>query len=743
MAVNIISGNLNTYGDAGRFEADRSTWGFSNPPGKEITRTALQKYAGSYAARVRQTGASADPTIGVACSFPAPSGSVGKKFLCRAKVHVPTISVDFIPPLAADAEVISIKQVDGPYFTWDPAYKVTKTILQGKNTWVEVSGIASIIQDYFLGRHIFPIEVSGTHVDEGGIFVDAFEVFEVTITADPVPSCTLQIDEAATVVTNETSSTANDGSITVAKTGGSGTIEYSKDNGATWQTSNQFLGLDSGSYNVKIREQSNTSCVDSAVFTVNSTAPSFDFTLGVTHESIAGASDGVIEVTVTGTGGPFQFSKNGGTTWQTSNIFSALVPGTYYITVKNNAGTQQITKSTVVNAGAVDIEKVWHSKNPVILEKLAASNWASLTNYRLYNDVRVEDAAGSGVFNSKLKVDLHPDSTGKVVFYLGEAFRDAFTFTTPKVNETSIIKLTDRIKRFKNFHGSLQNQEVTPAALTESLPNLVLWGGLSKQKFPLVSFFTTYLSTHKKFLTWAPVQKYVDRNQEDYLNFFVYGFFTSLKLQIKAYFDDSTSQTSTITTITGVKRYELYQIPAGPTNSGATTINPAKNLVKYELSILDGGNVLISETRTYHVVRYKNPLTRHFIFLNSLGSFEVLRFTGQAVESTAFNRDIMQKFLPHNYDPLGGEFTVNEVTGQKRNSYSSGFMKGQLAAQWHEYMEDFLLSPRIYLVTDGQRLPVVITAGDLSREDQNHERYFRFEAKPAYDNVSYTPSDVK
>lgn len=733
MAREIISGNLNTLGNAGQFETDRSTWGFGDSV-STVTRTSLFKTAGLYGASVVKNKELALTHVLNGGSFTA---HPDKRYIVRAKVFTPAGT-----PIAGDAVAITFAPAGHSFPSTTILDQVDKTVLEAKADWVDIE-IALHFTGLFQSTLLVYIHTGVPANNNGQLYVDQFEIYEYVDVADPVPTCTLQIDEAATVVTNETSSTANDGSIAVAITGGSGTIEYSKDDGVTWQTSNQFTGLDSGSYNVKVREQSNTACVDAAVFTVNSTAPTFDFTLAVTHESVAGASDGVIEATVTGTGGPFQFSKNGGTSWQTSNIFSGLAPGTYYITVKNSDGSQQVTKSAVVTAGAIDIEKVWHSRNPVILEKVAAAGWESLANYRLYADVRVEDTAGSGTFNSKLKVDLHPAADGKVVFYLAEAFRDVFAFTPPDVNESELVKLIDRIKRFKNFTGSLQDQEVTPGSLTESLPNLVLWGGLSKEKFPVIDYFTTYLSTHKKFLTWAPVQKYVDRTQEDYLNFFVYGFFSSLKLRIKAYFDDATDQTSTVATVTAVKRYEVYQIPAGPTNSGATNVNPAKNLVKYELSLLDQTDVVISEVRTYHVVRYKNPLTRHFMFLNSLGAFEVLRFTGQAVEGTTFQREMLQKFLPHNYDPLDGEFAINEVISQKRNSYSSGFIKGQMATQWHEYMEDFLLSPRIYLVTNGQRLPVVITGGDLTREDQNHERFFRFEAKPAYDNVSFTPSDIE
>jgi hypothetical protein len=43
----------------------------------------------------------------------------------------------------------------------------------------------------------------------------------------------------------------NDGTITVTATGSN--LEYSKDNGATWQASNEFTGLTAGSYTIKVR----------------------------------------------------------------------------------------------------------------------------------------------------------------------------------------------------------------------------------------------------------------------------------------------------------------------------------------------------------------------------------------------------------------------------------------------------------------------------------------------------------
>jgi hypothetical protein len=49
----------------------------------------------------------------------------------------------------------------------------------------------------------------------------------------------------------------NNGTIIVAATGAN--LQYSKDNGATWQAANNFTGLIAGSYIIKVRD-SLTNC---------------------------------------------------------------------------------------------------------------------------------------------------------------------------------------------------------------------------------------------------------------------------------------------------------------------------------------------------------------------------------------------------------------------------------------------------------------------------------------------------
>ncbi len=383
------------------------------------------------------------------------------------------------------------------------------------------------------------------------------------------------------------------------------------------------------------------------------------------------------------------------------------------------------------------------SKNPITKSLAAAPGWAELTNPRLYADVRVEDEADEEVYTSKLKTALPPDSDGNVVFYLNEAFADCFAFNAPTLNQATIARLTDRIKRFKIFTGALQELEVTPGVLTEAGPHAVLWGGIDKFNWPTINFLTDYLPDNKKFLTWAPIIKEVDRQQEDYLNFWIYvNTIVSLQLRLKVYYDDATNETAIATEIETVQYRALYQVPAGPANSGALLVNPAKTAIKYELTLLDQDDTVVSETRTYVINQVSHPLARYFMFLNSLGAFEVLRFTGQQQIKSTFTRDIVQKFLPHNYSPQDGEFAQNTVTRVTQKSIGSGLIKGQLAAQWHEYLQDFIGSQVIYDVTGGKRYPVVVVAGDFTNEDQNYERFIRIEARDAYNNQSFTPSTV-
>ena len=137
---------------------------------------------------------------------------------------------------------------------------------------------------------------------------------------------------ANVVKTNVTCNGANDGTITISSpTGGYGTYEYSVDGGAGWQASGNFTALVPASYNVQIRDAAHTACVIVLNPALVITEPAV-MTATVTPTMITcnGSNDGIITITGAAGGyGTYQYSTNGGTSWQGTGTFTNLAPANY------------------------------------------------------------------------------------------------------------------------------------------------------------------------------------------------------------------------------------------------------------------------------------------------------------------------------------------------------------------------------------------------------------------------------
>lgn len=739
MPILKTSANLNLFGNAGQFETDPSTWGFSIDYSK--SRFSGQKTAGNYSCRAVNTGSAGftfppfNPTgfsqIGWA-RFP---GNF-KKYIITVNIYTPSSAQ--VAPDHCNITLQFLDFVDHTDISISPL-----TIGDCKDNWRTLTYKVQFTSGGFLpltpGQNInvalYITSAGGDVIPIGGtIYLDQFEIYEyIDVASD------LDFNLPACSVTDDTG--LSDGTITIATTGGNAPIQYSKDGGVTWQPGNNFAGLAVGTYTVAIKDTTGYTITHD--FIINLAAVPFTFNCTVTNESVAGANNGKIVVNiVSGATGPFTFSKDGGANYQAGNTFTNLAPGNYNIFVKDSLGHTSGTVVTIL-AGTIVFEKIWWSRNPITYSASAAPGWGALTNVRIYNEITVDENT-NGTYVSRIKMDIPPDSAGNVIFYNNEALENSLKAVPPGFNTTAIVRLTDRLKLFKNNTAQLQDDQTTPLATTPSLPHLVLLGGLSKLAWASIDYFLDYLPTQKKFLTWAPSIKPVDSTQEDYLNYFVFTKNTvAIQVQIKAYYDDGTNQTSVIASLAGVQYGQLYQIPAGPLNTGAALINPAKNLLSYELSLLDQDDALISEVRTYVLDKVSHPLKRFFLFLNSLGSYEVLRFTGVADNSVIVSKMEIAKFLPYNYNALDGEFEFNDVTIRESNSFSTGYLKDKKIVEWNDYMKDLLLSRRVFEVTTGTRVPVQIQPATFPiKSDHLYQNFIRFTALDAYQDENYTPKNL-
>lgn len=161
-------------------------------------------------------------------------------------------------------------------------------------------------------------------------------------------NATASVVVAGPLVTSTASTTAvlcnggNTGTLTVLQPSvGAAPFEYSLD-GTNWQASNVFNGLTAGTYTVRFREAAG--CTGST--SVNVTEPTA-LTLSAAAVPVIcnGQSNGLVTANAGGGIAPYQFSVDGGTTWQSSNIFN-LGAGNYTVTLKD---ANSCTTTTAVN----------------------------------------------------------------------------------------------------------------------------------------------------------------------------------------------------------------------------------------------------------------------------------------------------------------------------------------------------------------------------------------------------------
>jgi len=179
-----------------------------------------------------------------------------------------------------------------------------------------------------------------------GLDPDWYSVFVRDVNTDVVLGlATLQITEpailnATVTSTNVTCFGGSNGSITISSpSGGSGAYDYTVNGGSTWQASGSFSGLTVGTYNVQIRDRNAPACVRVLNGSLSITQPAqLNATVNYTNVTCFGRNNGTIVISApSGGSGSYQYSRNGGSSWQASGTFASLPPGTYNVVMRDAA----------------------------------------------------------------------------------------------------------------------------------------------------------------------------------------------------------------------------------------------------------------------------------------------------------------------------------------------------------------------------------------------------------------------
>ena len=111
---------------------------------------------------------------------------------------------------------------------------------------------------------------------------------------------------------------------------GTAPFQYSLD-GVTWQASNNFTGLTAGTYTAYYRSANGCQGSQPVIITEPTALTAATSTVPVRCN---GENNGVITVTPSGGVGPYQYSINGGASWQSTNSFAGPT-GNYTITIRD------------------------------------------------------------------------------------------------------------------------------------------------------------------------------------------------------------------------------------------------------------------------------------------------------------------------------------------------------------------------------------------------------------------------
>jgi len=184
---------------------------------------------------------------------------------------------------------------------------------------------------------------------------------------DPQPNC----DSPPTISVSSTSATssctAEDGSITVAGSGGTEPLEFSID-GSSFQASGEFTNLAPGTYTLLVRDAEGCTS-DEVEATVDAGGTDLTASISTTADTQCFQNNGTIEITASGGEPPYEFSIGDG--FGSDASFSSLSPGSYDVITRDATGCS-ITATASVERGDTGTSYENDIK-PIILANCAIS----------------------------------------------------------------------------------------------------------------------------------------------------------------------------------------------------------------------------------------------------------------------------------------------------------------------------------------------------------------------------------
>ncbi|MCG8331081.1 MAG: T9SS type A sorting domain-containing protein [Chitinophagales bacterium] len=216
-----------------------------------------------------------------------------------------------------------------------------------------------------------------------------------------------------------------DGALMITPLNGVGPYQYSIDGGNTFSDNNFFAGLPAGEYEIFIDGEND--CEYTGTVTIPQCA--LDIFAEVTDAMTSDTLSGVIEVGIINGALPYQFSIDGGVTFQDGPTFEGLGAGIYDVVVQDELGCEATLQVTVglINSTSTTLvgHKIEVSPNPT--DGIFRVSIAGLQQRGVLLPLEIINSQGqtvqvsnltnyNGVFTGQLSLYAYPDGVYYVRF---------------------------------------------------------------------------------------------------------------------------------------------------------------------------------------------------------------------------------------------------------------------------------------------------------------------------------------
>ncbi len=159
--------------------------------------------------------------------------------------------------------------------------------------------------------------------------------------------------KSITFTVNTTNSgCGNGGTISINNaSGGLAPYQYSLNGGNSWQVSETFTNVNTGTYAIRVRDAS--LCLSNTQ-SVQITQTSLSLSVQQVNNRCYGATDGGIFMTCFSGSAPYSYSIDNGLNWGSSPNFYRLVAGTYIVKVRDNSACTFTKTITITHGSAIN-----------------------------------------------------------------------------------------------------------------------------------------------------------------------------------------------------------------------------------------------------------------------------------------------------------------------------------------------------------------------------------------------------